>query len=81
MLNCYAGPVGTPELVSMAVDILEGLVQLHDMNVWHLDVKPANVLLDEFQHAYLCDFGISYALQNLQKCTALTSCVGTPHYL
>ena len=70
-----------PELISMAVEILEGLVQLHRMNVWHFDLKPANSLLDSYQHAYLADFGISYALQTLQRCTALTSMVGTPHYM
>ena len=73
--------MGTQQLVSMAVEILEGLVQLHAMNIWHLDLKPANILLDEHQHAYLVDFGISYALQTLQSCTALSSWAGTPHYL
>ena len=70
-----------PELVGLAVEVLEGLAQLHEMDVWHLDLKPANILLDKYQHAYLADFGISYALQTLQSCTALTSCVGTPHYM
>ena len=55
------------ELTSMAVEILEGLVQLHGINVWHLDLKPANILLDEYQHADLADFGISVALQKLQR--------------
>ena len=69
------------ELTSIAVEILEGLVQLHGVNVWHLDLKPANILLDEYQHAYLADFGVSYALQRLQSCTALTNWIGTPHYM
>ena len=73
--------MGIPELMSMAIEILEGLVQLHAMKIWHLDLKPANILLDEHQHAYLADFGISYALQTLQSCTALSSWTGTPHYL
>ena len=78
---CCAGPVALPELLSMAVEILEGLSQLHAVGVWHLDLKPANILLDEHRHAYLSDFGISYAVQTLQSCTALTSMVGTPHYM
>ena len=69
------------ELTSMAVEILEGLVQLHSVNVLHLDLKPANILLDEYGHAYLADFGISYALQTLQSCSALTSQAGTPRYM
>lgn len=70
-----------PELLSMAVEILEGLSELHAANIWHLDLKPANVLLDKYQHAYLSDFGISHVLQTLQSCTAVTSWAGTPHYL
>ena len=76
-----AGPLEMPLLLSMAVEILEGLSELHAISVWHLDLKPANILLDTHQHAYLADFGISCALQTLQSCTALTSCTGTPHYM
>ena len=47
-----------PELISLAVEILEGLAQLHAANIWHLDLKPGNILLDEYGHAYLSDFGI-----------------------
>lgn len=31
-----------------SVEILEGLVQLHGVNVWHLDLQLANLLLDEY---------------------------------
>ena len=70
-----------PEVISMAVEILEGLAQLHAANIWHLDLKPGNVLLDEYGHAYLSDFGISYALRTLEAFTVLTSIAGTPYYM
>ena len=76
-----AGPMSMPEVSSIAVEILEGLTQLHAANIWYLDLKPGNILLDEFNHAYLSDFGISYALRTLESCTALTSTTGTPHYM
>ena len=69
------------ELLPLAVEVLEGLDELHGINIWHLDLKPANILLDKHQHAYLADFGISVALQTLQICSVLTSMAGTPHYL
>lgn len=65
----------------MAIEILEGLALLHAVNIWHLDLKPSNILLDEYGHAYLSDFGISRALHTLEACTILTSTTGTPHYL
>ncbi len=70
-----------PELVSLAVEVLEGLAELHAANIWHLDLKPANILLDHYGHAYLSDFGISRALRTLEACTVLTSITGTPHYM
>ena len=65
----------------MALDILEGLVQLHAMHILHLDLKPGNVLLDDHGHAYLSDFGISHALRTLEQCSAVTGKSGTPHYM
>ena len=80
-LTVNAGPVPIPELVSLAVEVLEGLAELHGANIWHLDLKPPNILLDQYGHAYLSDFGISYALRTLQDCTVLTRIAGTPHYM
>ena len=76
-----AGPLPLSQLVSLALEILEGLAELHEADILHLDLKPANVLLDKHGHAYLSDFGISRAISTLQSCTAQTSIVGTPHYL
>ena len=70
-----------PEVCGMALEILEGLVQLHTVGIWHLDLKPANILLDEHGHAYLSDFGSSFALQTLKSCTASSGWAGSPHYL
>lgn len=80
-LCTHAGPLNMPELASMGVEILEGLAQLHAANLGHLHLKPSNILLDESGHAYLSDFGISYALLTLEACTILTSTNGTPQYL
>ena len=39
--------------------IAQALMELHDQRVLFLDLKPSNVLLDEFDNVAVCDFGIS----------------------
>lgn len=41
----------------MATGILQGLAELHAVNIWHLSLKPAKVLLDSQQHVYLYSYG------------------------
>lgn len=79
-MHC-AGPLPLQDVVGMAIDMLEGLAQLHAAHILHLDLKPGNVLLDQYNHAYLSDFGISHALTTLEACTATTSLSGTPHFM
>ncbi len=76
-----AGPLGVEEVIAIARDIVGGLTQLHALHILHLDLKPGNILLDDCDHAYLSDFGISHALRTLEACTAVTSSSGTPHYM
>ena len=65
----------------LALEILEGLAELHEADILDLDLKPANVLLNKHGHAYLADFGISRAISTLQASTTRTGITGTPHYL
>ncbi len=68
-------------MIAIAQDILEGLAQLHAHNILRLDLKPGNILLDDYGHAYLSDFGIPQALRTFEACPAVTSSTGTPHYM
>jgi len=42
-------------------DVCMGLKECHEQDFAHLDIKPDNILLDEDDNAYLCDFGNSAA--------------------
>ena len=53
--------------------ILEGLPYLHDKKIVHRDFKCANILLDKFDNAKLCDFVISKENDNV----SLRSCCYT----
>jgi len=76
-----AGPLDLQVVTAIAIEMLEALGQLHAVSVLHLDLKPGNLLLDEYRHVYLADFGISHAMRTLEACTAVTSASGTPHYM
>ena len=53
------GPLSEQEAVKYATQIADALQYLHSNNILHLDVKPANILLDSRGSAILIDFGIS----------------------
>ena len=49
----------TATALDYARQISQSLIELHQNRVIMLDLKPANVLIDEHQEAFLADFGIS----------------------
>lgn len=58
MLVKKRGRLSQDEAVKYIGQIASALEYIHDRNMLHLDVKPANVLLDEKMDAVLIDFGM-----------------------
>jgi len=40
-------------------DLLDVIYALHENNIFHLDIKPANILIKSTNQISLCDFGLS----------------------
>ncbi|KAJ4778548.1 Serine/threonine-protein kinase [Rhynchospora pubera] len=63
--------------------IAKGLCYLHEecrQKVLHLDIKPANILLDEKFNAKISDFGLSKLIDR-DKSRVMVGMQGTPGYL
>ena len=59
--------------------ILEALQYLHSMDVSHRDMKPENILLDQFVRIKISDFGLSKFFNPNNNCLVNTPC-GSPCY-
>ena len=53
------GPLKEADAINFITQVGDALSYLHSNNILHLDVKPANILLDKDNRAILIDFGIS----------------------
>jgi serine/threonine protein kinase len=72
-------PLPLNEAVSIAADVLRGLVYAHSKGIIHRDIKPANILLTSQGQAKIADFGVARPLHS--SLTATRSLVGTPNYM
>lgn len=60
--------------------VLDALREVHGMKIWHLDLKPGNIMLDSKGNAYLIDFGASKQIRANGSMTTSTALCYTPGY-
>lgn len=58
-LNERAGQLSEQQAVKYVRQVLQALDVVHEEGLYHLDLKPANVMLDKYDNAILIDFGAS----------------------
>jgi len=67
-------------MARLAIPLLDALQYSHAQGVIHRDIKPGNILINEWGRPFLTDFGIAKTTDNLIK-TRTGTMLGTPAYV
>ncbi len=60
--------------------LLPALEAAHKQSIWHLDIKPENIMVDRYGHVYLIDFGASKHVEPNSTLTTSLALAYTPGY-
>jgi len=74
------GKLSLEESVRIINQLAPGLDAAHKSGIIHRDLKPGNILFDQYNNAYLSDFGIA-RLQEGDSTLTGTRILGTPAYM
>lgn len=66
-------PLQEAEVRSILPQLLKALDEVHRSGIWHLDIKPANIMVDSHGKALLIDFGASKQLRSSENFSVSTS--------
>ncbi|VAI26273.1 unnamed protein product [Triticum turgidum subsp. durum] len=69
------------ERYQIIVGISDGLYYLHQKGIVHLDLKPGNILLDDYMVPKIADFGLSRFFDEKQSQVIASKLIGTMGYL
>jgi serine/threonine-protein kinase len=80
------GPIPALQALGMARQVLAGLAHAHQQEVFHRDVKPANIMISEEighgERVRILDFGLARLQGNVGRdATQTNMVVGTPNYM
>ena len=75
-------PIAPADLLLLLPQILDALETVHSAGIWHLDLKPANIMIDSRGNVQLIDFGASKQLRNSdgQSLSTSSALAYTPGY-
>ncbi len=74
------GQMSTEQVIALAKQVCEGLVEAHRMGVIHRDLKSGNIMIDKHGQARIMDFGIAHSIE-AKGITERGVMIGTPEYM
>lgn len=66
-------PIKEERTLLILDQVLDALQTVHEKSIWHLDLKPANIMLDKNGNAVLIDFGASKQMSVSDGYTSTTT--------
>ncbi len=75
------GPLPLKTAARYLTQIAEALDYAHAEGVIHRDLKPNNILIDQWDNLYLMDFGLAKIMAATQSLTQTGVVLGTPAYM
>lgn len=74
-------PLDEQEATAILTQVLDALDTVHQQGIWHLDLKPGNIMVDGTGRAVLIDFGASKQMSSGDGMTTTTTAMAyTPGY-
>ena len=73
MLKRQRCPFTEEEVRQWLPQILDALAEVHSQHIWHLDIKPGNIMVDKKGTLFLIDFGASKQMRGSDGLSVSTS--------
>ena len=76
-----SGPLSLAATTNIINRLAQALDHAHSKSIIHRDLKPGNVLFDQYENAYLSDFGIARLIDSATMSLTGSGVIGTPAYM